>query len=86
MGKKYKVELDREGCIGAAACVAVDSENWELVEDGKVDLKNSTQDQKTKFFVREIDESELQKWKEAAESCPVLVIHIVDLDTGKRII
>lgn len=86
MGKKYRVELDREGCIGAAACVAVDSENWQIVEDGKVDLKDSKQDEKTKFFVREIDESELARWKEAAESCPVAVIHIVDLETGKRII
>jgi len=86
MGKKYRIEYDREGCIGAAACVAVDSENWNIVEDGKADLKDSLQDKKTTFFVREIDESELAKWKETAESCPVTVIHIVDLATGKRII
>ncbi len=86
MAKKYRVELDREGCIGAAACVAVDPDNWTIVEDGKVDLKDSKQDSKTKFFVREIDESELKKWMEAAESCPVTVIHIVDLETGKRLI
>mgnify|MGYP001584869442 FL=1 len=52
MGKKYMIELDREGCIGAAACVAVDPDNWAIVEDGKVDLKDSKQDLKTKFFVR----------------------------------
>ena len=86
MVKKYRIELDREGCIGAAACVAVDSDNWQIVEDGKVDLKDSIQDKRTKFFIREIDESELAKWKEAAESCPVLVIHIIDLETGKRLI
>ena len=86
MGKKYRVELDREGCIGAAACVAVDSDNWTIVEDGKVDLKDSNQDTKTKFFVRVIDESELTKWKEAAEACPLVFIHIIDLETGKRII
>lgn len=86
MGKKYLVELDREGCIGAAACVAVDPDNWDIVEDGKVDLKNSKKDSKTGFFVREIDESELQKWKEGAEACPVTVIHIIDLETKKRII
>ncbi len=86
MGKKYKVELDREGCIGAAACVAVDPDNWTIVEDGKVDMKDSTKDLRTSFFIRIIDESELQKWKEAAESCPVNVIHIIDLDTGKNVI
>jgi len=86
MGKKYLVELDREACIGAAACVAVDPDNWTIVEDGKVDLKDSKQDSKTRFFVREINENELQKWKEAAEVCPVAVIHIIDLETKKRII
>jgi len=86
MGKKYRVELDREACIGAAACVAVDPDNWTIVEDGKVDLKDSKKDNKTGFFVREIDESELKKWMESAESCPVNVIHIIDLETGKRLI
>ena len=57
-----------------------------MVEDNKADLKDSKQDLKTKFFIRDIDESELSKWKEAAESCPVFVIHIIDLETGKRII
>lgn len=80
------VELDREACIGAAACVAVDPDNWSIVEDGKVDLKDSKKDDKTGFFIREIDESELAKWKEAAEACPVTVIHITDLETGRRII
>ena len=86
MGKKYKIEYDREACIGIAACVAVDPENWVMVDDNKADLKDSRQDTKTKFFVKEIDESELKKWMDAAESCSVNVIHIVDLKTGKRII
>ena len=86
MSKKYRIEFDREGCIGAAACVAVDSDNWTIVEDGKADLKDSKEDPKTHFFILDIDESELTKWKESAESCPVNVIHIVDLSTGKRII
>lgn len=86
MSKGYKVEYDRDGCIGAAACVAVDSENWKMVEDNKADLKNSLQDSKTKFFFRNIDETELQKWKECAEACPVNVIHIIDLETKKRVV
>ena len=86
MGKKYLVEYDREGCIGAASCVAVDPENWELVEDGKANLKNSKKGSKKGYYLREIDESELEKWKEAADSCPVLVIHIKDLETGEKII
>jgi len=84
--KKYIIEYDREGCIGVASCTVVDPENWEMVNDGKADMKNSKKDSKNGFFIREIDESELEKWKEAAQACPVLVIHIIDKETGQRII
>lgn len=86
MGKKYRIEYDRDACIGIAACVAVDPANWVMVEDNKADLKDSEQDPKTKFFVREIDKNELKKWMDAAESCSVNVIHIIDLETGNRLI
>ncbi|HLC58624.1 MAG TPA: ferredoxin [Candidatus Nanoarchaeia archaeon] len=84
--KKYRIEYDREGCIGAAACVAVDEENWMLIEDGKADLKDSKKENTKGYFIREITEEQLAKFKEAAEACPVNVIHIVDLETGRRII
>jgi len=84
--KKYRVELDREGCIGITTCANVDPENWVMAKDNKVDLKNSSQDPKTKFFIREIDEIELKRWIEAAEVCPVNVIHIIDIETGEKLI
>ncbi|MEK6948397.1 MAG: ferredoxin [Nanoarchaeota archaeon] len=84
MGKKYLVEYDREGCIGAAACVAVQPDQWTIVDDGKADLKDSAKEGKNWF--KEIDESELQAYKDAAESCPVTVIKIFEKDTKKRII
>lgn len=86
MGKTYIIEYDREGCIGAAACVAVQDDQWELVADGKADLKGSESKKENKMQTKEIDESELEKYKEAAESCPVTVIHIIDKETGERII
>ncbi len=86
MGNRYRVEYDRDACIGIATCVTADSENWSMAEDNKADMKGGKQDQKTKFFIREIDESELLKWKEAAEACPVNVIHIIDLKTGEKVI
>ena len=88
MGKKYLVEYERDACIGAAACVAVQPDQWSIVDDGKADLKDSKQQEKEgkKIWIKEIDESELERYKEGAESCPVTVIHIVDKETGKRII
>ncbi|MAF34244.1 ferredoxin [Candidatus Woesearchaeota archaeon] len=81
--KKYKVVFDKEGCIGAAACVAADPENWKLQDDGKSSLKKGKEVKGQ--FEREITEEELQAFKDAAENCPVNVIHIFDED-GKRII
>ncbi|MEK7157948.1 MAG: ferredoxin [Patescibacteria group bacterium] len=70
----YKIVYDREGCIGAASCTAV-SENWELSDDGKAT-----------FHKEMITEEELAKEREAAESCPVQVIHIINTETGEQII
>ena len=86
MPNRYLVEYDRESCIGIAACVEADKESWVMAEDNKADMKNSKQDPKTKFFIKEISESELPKWKAAAEACPINVIRIVDLQTGKKIV
>ena len=38
---RYKVEFDKELCIGALACNAVAPEIWPRSEDGKVDFSNT---------------------------------------------
>jgi len=66
-----KIELDRENCIGCGACTAVCPENWEMAKDGKSKLKKTS----------------LEKMGcniEAAEACPVNVIHIIE-DGKKKI-
>lgn len=81
---KYKVTYDREGCISAAACVAVNEKYWELdAVDGRADLKGSAKNEETGLFELEIDESELEEMKKAAEVCPVLIIHIYDENGAK---
>ncbi len=79
MGKKYRVIFDRETCIGALACNAVAPELWELADDGKVDLKGATQREDGKWELI-IDESQLNKNKEAADSCPVYAIVIEEVE------
>lgn len=73
--KKYRIEFDRQGCIGAGVCAAICPENWSLADDGKAVYK-----------IEELTEEELAKNLEAAQGCPVNVIHIIDLETGKRVI
>ncbi len=81
--KKYYILYDREGCIGAAACVAVSPERYVLNdEDGKADLVDGEkqEDGKWKYWITE-DQVEIAK--EAAEACPVAVIHVYDSEGNK---
>ncbi|MBU0471974.1 MAG: ferredoxin [Nanoarchaeota archaeon] len=74
---KYKVEHEIEECIGCGACAAISS-NWEMVDvDGE---------EKSQILKSEINDSELEDNKQAAESCPVAIIHITNLDTDEKII
>ena len=78
--KPFKVQHDRPGCIACAACSIVAPDYWEMsAEDGKSDLKNSEKTTEGKKIVKEerhIGEAEYEKNKEAADMCPVNVIHL----------
>jgi ferredoxin len=84
--KRYKIVYDREGCIGAAACVAAYPERWTLADDGKADLKDALPNDDNTEQTLEISEEEFQKMMDSAQACPVNVIHIIDLETGQRVI
>ncbi len=91
--KKYKIVYDRKGCIGAAACAAVSPEFWEMKDDGKAHLIGSKTDENgnevliiTEGQMTENMKNALAANKEAAEVCPVQVIHIYDEETGEKLI
>ena len=81
---RYKVVYERVNCIGAAVCVAVMPNKWEMNSDGKADLIGGIKSGDS--FEIELGESELEQMKQAAEGCPVNVIHIYDVHSGKKII
>ena len=91
--RKYRVVFDRKNCIGAAACAAVAPEFWEMKDDGKADLIGQKVDKAGNQFIilthgqltPEL-KSALELNKEAAEVCPVQVIHIYDEETGEKLI
>ncbi|MBS3136383.1 ferredoxin [Candidatus Woesearchaeota archaeon] len=64
--KETKIEHDRENCIGCTSCAAIHPKSWKMNEDGKAD------------FIGEEDNFELDM--EAAQSCPVNVIHVIKKD------
>ena len=83
--KKFVLQHDRPNCIGCAACEAVAPDFWEMKEDGKSDIKNAT-NLDTGWQEKEIDEKDFAQNKEAADTCPVNVIHLIDKKTGEKIV
>lgn len=86
--RKYLIEYDRGNCIGAAACAATAPEFWSMDEDNKANLADSTKNADNSLQTREIDldEAELNNLLESAKTCPVNVIHVIDKETGERLI
>lgn len=72
---KYKIEHDREKCIGCGACAGVCPDNWEMKDDGKSSPKKT-----------EISEEEFECNNNAATGCPVNIIHITNEETKEKII
>lgn len=86
MSKKFLVVFDRAGCIGAAACAAMDPKHWEIVDDGKAVLKGSKKKGDSEDYELEIEEADFKLMMDSAQGCPVNVIHIIDKETGKKLI
>ncbi|MDP3987831.1 MAG: ferredoxin [Candidatus Levybacteria bacterium] len=83
---KYKVKVDRALCIGAATCVAVSPKVFELDSEGKAVILKKDQTKTSDVVEYEnIDDTE-ENILNAAKSCPVDAIVIVEVDdTGNEI-
>jgi len=69
-----KVIQEREKCIGCGSCAALCPKYWEMAEDGKSNLKNSTKNGEGNF---EAEVEDVECNQEVADSCPVQIIHVV---------
>lgn len=66
------MRIDRALCIGAATCIALAPKAWALDDEAKAIILDTSEE--------ETDETLL----EAAKSCPVMAIFIIDKD-GKQL-
>ncbi|HZX12235.1 MAG TPA: ferredoxin [Candidatus Nanoarchaeia archaeon] len=82
--KMYKIVYDRPACIGAAACVAIHPKVWVMNADGKADLIGAKRISENEWEL-EVD-ADLEANVDAAQGCPVNVIHVYDKETGKKIV
>lgn len=69
---KYKVWVDRSLCIGAATCVAIASNTFELDSEAKA------------VILETADQDTIEIIIEGAKSCPVAAIFIED-EKGNRV-
>ncbi len=70
-GKKFKITIDRNLCIGAASCVALAMKTFELDEENKAVIVDEGGD-------------DAETIKLAAESCPTKAIILENAETGKQ--
>lgn len=85
-GGKWLVQYDRKVCIGSGTCAAVCEKHWVMEDDGKAKLIGSVFDEQTQVFEKMVDDSEFGCNKLAAEGCPPNCIHIINKETGEKII
>ena len=87
MGKKYKLIYQRKGCIGAGACENAVPEAWEFDIDKSefATLKSpdaiKNDDTEELVFTEEL----LEQYLESVQVCPVAIMEIIEVETGKKI-
>ena len=77
---KIRVKVDTELCIGAASCVVVAEQYFEMNSDNKAMVKNPELPTDPNIFDREMMITDEQKELIvlAAKSCPTLAVFIYD--------
>jgi ferredoxin len=74
---KYKIEIDRTGCIACGACYSLNSSHFEPDEEGKSTVIGGETDDNASSGIFEDDE--IENAREAEDSCPVSVITVAEL-------
>ena len=76
---KYKIELDRDVCIGTFSCTAAAEDFWLEGDDGMVDLTKAVYNEETEKWELIIDEKYLVQNRKAEDGCPVDAIKITEI-------
>jgi ferredoxin len=74
---KYKIEIDRTGCIACGACYSIDLSHFEPDDEGKSTVVGGETDDTASSGV--FEDKEIENAREAEDSCPVSVIAVTEL-------
>ena len=85
--KRLLIKYDRNGCIGAAACAAINPIDFVMdAGDGKADLtKSDKENEKFLKLVEVANQQEFDRFVESAKVCPVNIIEVWDFDTKEKL-
>lgn len=72
MAKKVIVRVDRERCVGAAMCVAVAPDAFQIDAEGKAVVVIHAAD-------------EVERMRQAAEECPAAAVILEDAETREQV-
>jgi ferredoxin len=84
----FRVELEKVACQSFGACVELCPQFFQLSDiDAKSTISGSKKITSDKVVVSEqIELDELNCIRAAAESCPFNAIHIINIETGEKLI
>ncbi|MBT8171555.1 ferredoxin [Candidatus Bathyarchaeota archaeon] len=74
---RYKIEIERGGCLACGACYGIDSTHFESDQEGKSTIVGGKTDAFGSLGIFEDDE--IENSRVAEDSCPVSVIRITEL-------
>jgi ferredoxin len=83
---KLTIKVDPDLCIGAASCVTIAPETFQLNDENKAYVLDHGTEPTPRTYERviEVTESEKENMILAAQSCPTLAIFIFD-EEGKQV-
>ena len=83
---KIKIRVDRNLCIGSAACIALAADVFRLDSEQKAVVldQNDKTKEATEAVWEVVDQAEVDRLITAAKSCPTLAIIVTD-DSGKQL-
>ncbi len=70
---KYKIEINREGCIACSTCYGLDPNHFESDPEGKSKVIGGTSNGKS---VGTFNDAKMSEAENAANACPVSVITV----------
>ena len=73
---KYKIEIERGGCIACGTCYTIDLSHFESDDEGKSTVIGGETDASGSLGV--FDDDEIENAREAEDSCPVSIITVTE--------